>query len=142
MGTHENAPLGQELLGHPSGEHQGRGEPPGEVPAPPVVLEAAVAHMGGVVGVAGAGQILCPFVVPRAGIRVLNHGAQGGPGGMALEQAGEDVGLVRLPPGGGQGVFSRGPAAEVKPDGVQVQGQAGGHALQHHADGGAVGFAE
>ena len=97
-------------LGYPAREHQGRGEPPGKMPAAAVVAAAPISHMGGVVGVAGTGQILRAGVVPRANVGVFNEDAQGRAGGSALKDAGDDLGLVGLLPGGGQGAFSRSPA--------------------------------
>ena len=58
VGGDLNAPAGQYLQGDAPGNTQGSGEPPGEVPSPRHILKAAVPHLGGVVGVAGAGHIV------------------------------------------------------------------------------------
>ena len=142
MGPHGDTPLGQNLLGDGPGKHQGSGEPPGEVAAAPVVVEALVADVGGVVGVAGPGQVTGFAVIRRAGVGVGNHGAQGGPGGLALKHSGEHLDLVGLLAGGGQGGLAGGPAGHVFLDGGPVQLQPGGHTCQGDANGGAVGFAE
>ena len=58
VGGDLNAPAGQDLKGDAPGDAQGGGQPPGEVPSPRHILKAAIPHLGGVVGVAGAGHIV------------------------------------------------------------------------------------
>ena len=137
-----HAHLPQNQLGDRPGKDQGGGEAAGEVPAAPVVAAALGVDIAGVVCVAGPGEVLQLGVVLRAGVGVLNHRAEGRAGGLPLKHAGENPGLVGLPPGGGEGVPARSAAGELAADEVHVQFHPGGDILQHHTDGASVGLAE
>lgn len=75
-------------------------------------------------------------------VGIIDHHGQRGTGGLALKEPGEHLHPVRLFPGGGGWVLPRTPPVQFPLDPFQIQFQAGRHALQHHADGGAMGFAK
>ena len=112
------------------------------MPSPRHILKAAVPHLGGVVGVAGAGHIAEGGIVTGPGIGILNDGGQWRTAGNAVHQAAQKPGLVRLLPGGSGGIPARGPALEKAVQLLQVHPLPGGQAVHRHADGRGVGLAE
>ena len=142
MGGDLNAPALQDLQADAPGDAQGGGEPAGEVAAPGHILEAPVLHLGGVVGVGGAGLVPQLAVVLGAGIGVADDGGQGGPAGASLRQPAQDLRHVPLLPGGGGAVPARGPAPQEGLELVQVHRLPGGQAVHRHPDGRGVGLAE
>ena len=142
VGPHIDPLPGQDLLADTPGDAQGGGEPAGEVAASRHVLKAPVLHLGGVVGVARAGDVPEVVIVPRPGVGVADEGGQGGAAGAALRQAGEDLRPVPLLPGGGPGAPARGPAVEEGLEFLQVDGLPGGQAVHRHPDARGVGLAE
>ncbi len=132
---------GQEFLGHHPRGDEPRGDAPGEMPAPPGVLEAPVPD--------GTREVRVPRprdrgqggVVLGPGVRVPEDQAEGGARGPAPVEAGEDLRPVRLPPVRG----ARGPGAaagQVRLEVLGRQGQPGGQAVQGYPHGGAVGLPE
>ena len=75
-------------------------------------------------------------------IGIFNDGGQWGAAGDAVHQAAQKPGLVRLLPGGGGGIPTRGPALEKAVQLLQVHPLPGGQAVHRHADGRGVGLAE
>ena len=78
--------------------------------SPRHVLETAVLHLGGKVGVAGTGLVPELGIVLGAGVGVFNEGGQRSTAGHIVHQAAEKLGQVGLLAGGGGGVLSRSPA--------------------------------
>ncbi len=142
MGAHPYALPGQKLLGHRPRRHQRRGQAPGKVAAAPVILAAAAFQKAGVIPMAGPGGVADGVVIRRVLVGIPDDHRQRRAGGLALEHAGEHPDLVGLLPGGGQGAPARPAPVQLPLHRLQVQRQPGGHALQHHADGLAVGFPE
>ena len=142
VGAHPHAPQGQRLLGHRTGGHQGGGEAAGEVSAAPVVLAPLALDEAGIVPMAGPGGVADGLIVLGVLVGVANEHGQRRAGGLALEYAGEHLHRVALPAGGSGGVLAGLPPVQLPLNGLQIQLQAGGDALQHHADGRAVGLAE
>ena len=142
VGPHIDPLPGQDLLADPPGDTQGGGEPAGEVAAPRHVLKAPVLHLGGVVGVAGAGHVPQVFVVLGPGVGVADDRGQGGAAGASFVQARQEFRPVGLLPGGGPGPGPRSPAVEEGLQLLQVHFFPGGQAVHRHPDGRGVGLAE
>ena len=142
MGSHKDPPAGQKLLADSPGDAQGGGEPAGEVSAPGHILKAAVLHLGGVVGVAGTGDVLQVLIVPGPGVGVPDNGGQGRPASLALDQAGKNLRLVPLLPGGGPGAGAGGTPGQKGLELLQVHRLPGGDAVHRDPDGRGVGLAK
>ena len=106
------------------------------------ILSPAVFHLGGVVGVAGAGEIPEIGIVPGADVGVADDGAQGRAAGLPLGQTGEKLRRVGFFPGGGIVILTRCPALEKAPELFQIHRFPGGNTLQGHTDGRGVGLSE
>src|SRR6185436_3434353 len=85
----------QELLGDGASGDSSRGFARARATAPAVVAEAIFAIVG-VVGVPGPIFVFDVGVVFALGVRVADQDGDAGAGGPALEDTGQDLGLVRL----------------------------------------------
>jgi hypothetical protein len=133
--------LGQPLLGHGTGGHHRCGEPRGRAPAAARVAQAVFVKVG-VVGMAGTEGLQDVAVVLAALVGVADQQGNRCAGGLALVHAGEDldrVGLVALR----DELAGAGAAAvQIALDVGLAQGHAGRAAVDHAADGRAVGLTE
>ena len=143
---HAAAELGAEFflqpfLGHGAGGHHGRGQPRRGAAAAARVADAVFAPIG-VVGMAGAEGLQDLPIVLAALVGVPDEQADRRAGGLALVDAGEDfhrIGFVAL----GDELGGAGAAAvQVGLDVGFAQAHAGRAAVDHAADGRAVGFTE
>ena len=107
-----------------------------------VVIAAMIAHMAGIVGVTRTRQILGSGVVLGMLVAVADDGTERRPGGSAFKQAGQDLRLIRLLPGGWTGAFPGCTAGHFCGDLRKIQLYTGRHILQHHTNGRAVGLAK
>ncbi len=92
--------LAQVFLGDGPGGHPHGGLPRRGAAAAPVVPET-VFLLVGVIGMAGAEAVHDLGIVLGALVGIVDHQADGGAGGLALEDAGEDLHLIGLAPLGG-----------------------------------------
>ena len=131
----------QQFCENAARRHNGGREPSAEMPAAPRVLMAAVLHVGGVIRVAGAQQLLCFCIIAAAGIGVFNHKRQRRTRGRAPVYARKHAHRVRLC--AGSGYFSLGAAFFHLPaHEFHVHGHAGRKARHCGAHSGAVALAE
>ena len=145
---HQRAPhlaLGAEHRGQHRPRHCARRDPHGGLPrrgAPAAaIVPAAIFCLIGIVGVAGAVAVHDLPIIAGALVLVLDHHADGGAGGHALEHAGEHLDPVRLLALGGIARLARTAAVELRLDCRFVDGNACWHAIHHTADGGPVALA-
>ena len=108
-----------------------RGLAGGRPASAPVVANPVLGEVG-VVGVGGPEHLADLRVVAAPRVDVLDEEGDRGPGGDALEDAGEDPDLVGLAPLGGVAAAPRGPPVEVGLDVGLREGEAG-RAPVHHA---------
>lgn len=101
-----NAPAQEDLPGDGPGDHQGGGQPTGEMAAARNVVVAVVPQAGRIVGVGGAGTQGDIAVIPRAGVLVLDQGAQGRAGGAAALETGLDLADIRFLAAGSRGILA------------------------------------
>ena len=142
MGGNVNARPAQGVQHDGTARHQRGSDAAGEVSAAPGILKAVVFGVGRIIGVAGAEQVGGLGVIAAAGVLVLDHQGNGRAGSVAVDHARKKLDLIGLHPGGGKTV-APGPAL-IHAGGQQrlVHRDAGGHAVQHRADGFAVALAE
>ena len=129
----------QDLLRHRRGRHPGHGLP-GRSPAAAPVVPDAVFGLKGEIAVARPEEIAQGVVVLAPHVPVINDEADGGAGGAALEDPGENLHFVGLPPGRGVGL-NPGPApVQLLLDIPGAQSQPGRAAVDHRAQGRTVGL--
>ena len=142
MRSHAYAFARKQLQGHAARKGIGQGEAAAVMSAAAQVVKTGAAHPGGVVGVAGARSVGKKAVVRAVGVGVIEQGGQRLAGGSAVLEATHDARQVAFAPGGSDGAAARGAALQKGAERVHIEGKSGGQAVERHADGGTVAFAE
>ena len=76
----------KKLFAEASGKNQRRCQSAREMAASPEILKAAVADFSGIIGVAGAGNVLQRRIILRPCVSVVNNSRKGGSGGSPVEK--------------------------------------------------------
>ena len=130
----------QQLQAQAARHAQGRGQPPGEMPAARGGLCAVIFYGGGVVRVRRTGRILQPGIVRRVGVAVGQHGRQRRAAGQAVRKAAQEFRAVRLAAGARQGAAPRRAPVQKGLQGRKIGPEARREAVEAHAHGRAVRF--
>ena len=136
---HHAVLLCQPFFGHRACSHGGRGQAGGRTAAATRVADAELVPVG-VVGMAGAKALRNGAVILAALVGIADQQGDGGAGGFTLVHATQDfdrVGLVAL---GDVAAGAGAAAVQVGLDIGLAQSHAGGAAVDHAANGRAVGF--
>ena len=133
--------LAQPLACHRAGGHGGRGQACRGSAAAARVAQAVLLPVG-VVGVTGAKALRDVAVVLAALVLVADQQADRRAGGVALVDAGQDLHLVGLLPLGDELAAAGAAPVQLGLDVGLRQRQAGRAAVDHAADGRAMGFTE
>ena len=91
---------------------------------------------------AGPEELRDGLVVAALLVLVEHHHGDGMARGLSLEDPAQHLYAIRLTAGSDQVRLARAPPVQVPLDGLQIEGQPRLHAVQHHANGGAMAFAE
>ena len=129
------------FFGNDAGCHNAKGDPAAEMAAAAGVVEPAVLEVGRKVGVAGTGVLAELLVVLAAGVLVLEQDGERGSGGLSLEHAGDNLGLIGLQARGGPQRTGLAAGKILHEIGL-AERNAGQHAVYGNPDAGAVGFTE
>ena len=140
MGENLHALRRQQLQAQAARHAQGRGKPPGEMPAARGGLRTVIFYGGGVVRVRRTGRILQPGIVRRVGVAVGQHGCQRRAAGPAVRKAAQEFRAVRLTAGARQGAAPRRAPVQKSLQGRKIGPEARGEAVEAHAHGRAVRF--
>ena len=140
MGENLHALRRQQLQAQAARHAQGRGKPPGEMPAARGGLCAVIFYGGGVVRVRRTGRILQPGIVRRVGVAVGQHGRQRRAAGQAVRKAAQEFRAVRLAAGARQGAAPRRAPVQKGLQGRKIGPEARREAVEAHAHGRAVRF--
>ena len=142
MGADGNAVAGQDLGSHGPGKDQGRCQAAREMTAAAVVIEAAIAYLTGVIGMARPHKMPQLVVITGMLVTVADDSTQRRPRRIAVEKAALDFKGVLFGPGRRHRILPRCPPGHLSPDSIPVDGFARWQAIEDGTDRKAVGFTE
>ena len=134
MGAHGDALALESGQSHGTCGHQTCGDTTRKMTAAAGILISVILHLGGVVGVAGTGNITHGGIVTAAGVGILDQKGDGRTRGLALKHTADDAHEVRLGAGGGQHGVGGATEVHLMGDKSLVHRDTGCHAVQDGTD--------